>query len=114
MVIKDSGARNTYPSGMQREPEQPHQMLWTLLLDGPMLFRWVLQMTRGAQKYSPRNWTRAIESKDKDEREVVKARFRESAFRHFMAWVTGMTDEDHAAALFFNVNGYEAMRGTDG
>jgi hypothetical protein len=39
-------------------------------------------------------------------------RFRESAFRHFMLWYLGHVDEDHAAAVFFNINGAEyVLRG---
>jgi hypothetical protein len=34
-------------------------------------------------------------------------RFRESAFRHFLQWFNGETDEDHAAAVYFNINGAE-------
>ncbi len=111
--IRDSGARTTFPSGMLREPDTD-RMLWSLLLDGPMLARWATQLTKGAKKYKPRNWVLGTASSDLEERETLKSRYQEAAFRHFMAWVTGMTDEDHAAALFFNVNGYEAMRETDG
>jgi hypothetical protein len=38
-------------------------------------------------------------------------RFRASAVRHFVQWLQGATDEDHAAAVIFNLNGYEYVRG---
>lgn len=37
-------------------------------------------------------------------------RFRESAARHFFQWMRGDTDEDHAAAVVFNLNGYEYVK----
>jgi hypothetical protein len=37
-------------------------------------------------------------------------RFRMSAARHFEQWLRGDTDEDHAAAVFFNINGAEYTR----
>lgn len=70
-----------------------------------MLRRWVTLLTRGKVKYPDvtpgvGNWTLA--SGDEEYQ-----RFRESAFRHFMQWYYGERDEDHAAAVFFNVNGAE-------
>jgi len=37
--------------------------------------------------------------------------FRASAFRHFIKWMKGQTDEDHAAAVFFNIQGAEYVKG---
>jgi len=37
-------------------------------------------------------------------------RFKRSAMRHFFQWWYGEDDEDHAAALFFNVQGAEYVR----
>jgi hypothetical protein len=34
-------------------------------------------------------------------------RFKSSAMRHFMQWVSGEEDEDHAAAVLFNINAAE-------
>lgn len=34
-------------------------------------------------------------------------RFKASAFRHFMQWINGQDDEDHAVAVFFNIQAYE-------
>lgn len=98
-VTKDSGERISYASGMVRDvskdKSKPH-----LVLDGPMFERWGGLLTRGAVKYAPRNWMKANGQEEYD-------RFKESAFRHFMQWYRGDTDEDHAAAVFFNINGAE-------
>jgi hypothetical protein len=37
-------------------------------------------------------------------------RFKESAVRHFFQWLNGDVDEDHAAAVFFNINGFEYVK----
>jgi hypothetical protein len=96
---KDSGQRQEFTSGMVRDT-QAGKTLWHLVSDGPMLQRWAELMTRGAQKYSEGNWMKA-------EGEEEYRRFRASAFRHFMQWFRGDTDEDHAAAVIFNINGAE-------
>lgn len=54
-------------------------------------------------KYKPRNWEKANSKEELD-------RMYESAFRHFMQWYCGMTDEDHAAGLIFNVLAVENTR----
>jgi hypothetical protein len=58
---------------------------------------------RGAEKYSDRNWERASGSEELD-------RFKSSAQRHLMQWVTGECDEDHAAAVVFNLLAYETIK----
>lgn len=60
-------------------------------------------LTRGAVKYSPRNWMQAAGEEE-------QKRFKESALRHFMQYMCGDKDEDHAAAIWFNINGYEYVR----
>jgi hypothetical protein len=76
---------------------------WHLVTCGPMLKRWAELLTRGAEKYSENNWMLA---RGDDELK----RFKESAFRHFMQWFSGETDEDHAGAVFFNINGAEFVK----
>jgi hypothetical protein len=97
--IKDSGKRVQYDSGMVRDVSD-QKIHWALVADGPMLKRWAEHLTGGAKKYDARNWLKA-----QGEPELL--RFRESAFRHFMQWYNGDDDEDHAAAVFFNINGAE-------
>lgn len=97
--IKDSGKRVRFNSGMERDVQED-KVLYSLVYDGPMLDRWATHLTGGAFKYSPRNWMRAEGPEELE-------RFRDSAARHFRQWMRGDTDEDHAAAVFFNINGYE-------
>lgn len=102
-TVKDSGARQQFESGMVRDtPEGKTDYL--LVRDGPMLKRWATHLTAGAKKYMKRNWMKATGQEEYD-------RFRESAARHFESWLNGETDEDHAAGVFFNINGAEYLRG---
>jgi Domain of unknown function (DUF5664) len=68
----------------------------TVPFDEQLLTRCAAPMERGAQKYSPRNWEKADSAAELE-------RMKASAFRHFMQWLTGETDEDHAAAIVFNL-----------
>ena len=101
-TVKDSGARQQFDSGMVRDVEDD-KVDYTLILDGPMFRRIAEHLTKGAQKYAPRNWMKA--RGDEEYR-----RFKRSAFRHFLQWYWGWTDEDHAAATFFNINGAEYVK----
>jgi hypothetical protein len=101
--VKDSGAREQFDSGMVRDTQEG-KPLFDLVFDGPMLARWAVHLTKGAIKYAVRNWMKATGQKEAD-------RFRASAARHFFQWMNGETDEDHAAAVFFNINGYEYVKG---
>ncbi len=97
--------RIEFSSGMQRNSSEgkprfdliiPHWMPY----EEQLLTRWASLMERGAREYSPRNWEEAETWEDHD-------RFVESAWRHFMLWICGDVEEDHAAALMFNVQGAE-------
>ena len=101
--VLDSGARAEFESGMVRDIEDD-KADYTLVLDGPMFDRWAEHLTKGAKKYAPRNWMLATGDEEYE-------RFRRSALRHFIQWYRGELDEDHAAAVFFNVNGAEYVRG---
>ena len=46
----------------------------------------------------------------KAEGPVEYERAWESAFRHFMQWYNGDRDEDHGAAVFFNINEAEYVK----
>jgi hypothetical protein len=100
--IKDSGQRAEFASGMVRDVATD-KIDYSLILDGPMWKRWAQHLTTGAKKYAKRNWMKANGQEELD-------RFKESALRHFMQWYEGETDEDHAAAVFFNINGAEYVR----
>lgn len=90
----DSGARVEFPSGMRRDTDamKPRYDL----IDASMLKRWAELMARGAAKYGERNWEKASSPEELQ-------RFKASAFRHFMQWLNGEEDEDHASAILFNV-----------
>lgn len=109
---KDSGIRQPLAGGMVRDSETGKSD-YTLLLDGPLFQRWVELLDRGAVKYGAHNWTKAVHSADLEKRKETTERFRRSAFRHFMQWMRGDRDEDHAAAVVFNLNGAEAMYETE-
>ena len=101
-VIKDSGVREEFASGMKRDT-QAGKTLWALVYSGPMLARWAWHLTAGAVKYGRDNWMQANGQEELD-------RFRDSAARHFAQWMNGERDEDHASAVFFNINGAEYVR----
>lgn len=98
---KDSGVRESFAGGMVRDT-QADKPRFDLIEEG-MLWRWAALMARGAEKYGDDNWRLASG-------EAELKRFKASAFRHFMQWLRGDTDEDHAAAVFFNVAGAEWMK----
>lgn len=100
--VKDSGRREQFASGMQRDVTDD-KVRYDLVFDGPMIERLAAHLTKGAMKYEARNWMKASGPAE-------MSRFRESAIRHFVQWMRGDQDEDHAAAVFFNINGYEYVK----
>jgi hypothetical protein len=92
----------TYPSGMQRG-SSAGKINYLLVRDGPMLRRWASHLTKGAENHDARNWMKANGPEELE-------RFKESASRHFEQWLNGEEDEDHAAALLFNINGAEYVK----
>lgn len=99
--VKDSGQRAEFDGGMVRD-STANKTDFLLIRDGVMFRRWAEHLRLGAIKYTKRNWM-------KGRGDEVASRFRESAARHFEAWLDGETDEDHAAGVFFNINGYETL-----
>lgn len=98
---KDSGQRVDFPSGMRRDTDKGKPRYD--LIDEPMLTRWAELMARGAEKYGENNWKLA-----NSEEELQ--RFKASGFRHFMQWIRGDEDEDHAAAILYNVAAAEYVK----
>ena len=98
-TVKDSGKRKEFSGGMVRDVTEG-KTDFSLVLDGPMFRRWAEHLTNGAKKYDKRNWMKAAGNEERD-------RFKESALRHFLQWYWGDLDEDHASAVFFNINGAE-------
>lgn len=105
---KDSGQRIDYASGMRRDI-QTGKPRWDLLFipgvsyNNQPLHRVAALLTRGAEKYGENNYTLA-----NSEEEL--ARFKASAARHFAQWITGETDEDHMAAVVFNLFAHEVTK----
>lgn len=97
---KDSGKRESYDSGMVRDTQDGKPDFSLIFPDMPYaeqpMTRFASLMTRGAEKYGRRNWQVANSEEELE-------RFRASAFRHFVQWLTGEEDEDHMAAVMFNL-----------
>ena len=107
-VTKDSGERAEFDSGMRRDTDAGKARFDLLVPEGlpyseQLLTRFAALMGRGAEKYTARNWELANSEEE-------YARFKASAFRHFMQWYTGERDEDHAAAVLFNLTAAETLR----
>lgn len=105
---KDSGERIEYASGMRRDVQSGKPRFDLLLVDGQpfegqFLTRFAALLARGAEKYGERNWQLASSQEE-------LGRFRASGIRHMMQWATGEVDEDHAAAVAFNLMAYEYVK----
>lgn len=106
--VKNSGVFITHASGMKRDANPDGAIEYSNILHGPMFDRWAAHLTKAKVKYpdvapGQPNWTLGANQED-------YLRFKESAFRHFRKWMRGDTDEDHAAAVMFNLNGAEYVK----
>lgn len=90
-----------HESGMIRS--DPAGKLDYTLVDLHMLERWARLLTVNVPSKGRGNWRNASTEED-------ELRAKQSAWRHFLAWQRGETDEDHAAALVFNVSVVERAR----
>lgn len=107
-TTKDSGVRAEYGSGMVRDTQEGKARFELMFPVGvpykdQFLTRFAELLARGAEKYSDRNWEKATGDEEME-------RFKSSAIRHLMQWAAGETDEDHAAAVVFNLLGYETTK----
>lgn len=104
---KDSGARQEYESGMRRDLQEGKPRydlcLSPVEYEDQLLTRWAALMARGADKYGEKNWQLADSWEEHD-------RFVASGLRHMMQWVMGERDEDHAAAVCFNLMACEYLK----
>lgn len=105
---KDSGERIEYKSGMRRDIQSGKPRFDLLLVDGQpyeeqFLTRIAALLERGAEKYGERNWQLASSEEE-------LARFKSSGLRHMHQWLCGEQDEDHAAAVVFNIMAAEYVR----
>ena len=100
-VTKDSGKREEYETGMVRDTQDGKPRFDLIVPKGvpyeaQFLTRIAELMTRGAVKYGDRNWEKAHTQEEMD-------RFLASADRHLKQYQCHEVDEDHAAAVFFNL-----------
>lgn len=115
-VVKGTETQTVGAGGMVRSSDVG-KVDYTLALDGAMFKRWAEHLDRATKPrgnfpgYAKRNWMSALKGQPK-ERQAVMDRAQVSAFRHFLQWYFGETDEDHAAAVMFNLNVYETVKGT--
>jgi hypothetical protein len=106
---KDSGARAEFANGGVRDTQEGKPRFdliqpETVPYADQILTRFAALMGRGAEKYEDRNWEQFSD-------EEALQRAYSSAFRHFVQWFNGEVDEDHAAAVFFNIMAAEYVRG---
>ena len=73
------------------------------LVDWDLIERVALHLGAHAAEKGRDNWRKACNPED-------LLRFRQSAWRHHLALDRGLEDEDHAAALVWNVGGIELVR----
>ena len=107
-TTKDSGEHAQYDSGMRRDVEtgKPRfDLIRTKLqpYEEQMIYRYAMLLARGAEKYQARNW-------EAGDSEVELDRAKSSLLRHTEQLVAGETDEDHAAAVWFNTQAIEYFR----
>jgi hypothetical protein len=93
-VTKDSGARQEFKTGSVRD-KATGKGRYDLIPTEP-LRRLAGLYERGAAKYGDRNW----------EKGQPLMRYIDSMMRHVNCLVAGEPDEDHAAAIAWNVFGY--------
>lgn len=100
-IVKDSGAREEYASGMVRDTQQGKPNFTLLILNGipfdkQPLTELAMHMARGADKYGKRNFEKASGPEEME-------RFKASALRHLIQFLSGEEDEDHGSAVMFNI-----------
>lgn len=93
-VVKEAPDRANFPSGMNRGSQRGKTNY--RLIDWSFLTRLANHLTKGAEIYGRDNWRKANSQEELD-------RFLDSANRHFMQYLNGETDEDHMAAVCFNM-----------
>jgi hypothetical protein len=101
--LQDSGAREVQPNGFTREPDADKpDLTWLFTVRGldlvprELIERIAEHYDNGAAKYSAHNWRKGTDP-------ASLARYRRSVARHIFAWFRGETDEDHAAAVAWNL-----------
>lgn len=88
---KDSGQRREYETGARRDVNSGKGRYD--LISPIMMKRLAELMERGAVKYGAHNW----------EKGMPLSQYLDSAMRHLWQLIASQDDEDHAAAVIFNV-----------
>lgn len=105
---KSFGEKKVFESWMVREIDNTKPRFDLIIpkwipYEHQLITRFAQLMARGVEKYSARNWENASTEEEME-------RFKESAFRHFMQWFMWEDDEDHAVAVFFNIQWAEYIK----
>jgi len=90
-TVQDSGNRTKFFSGAVRDIQDSKGRFD--LIEPEMLFRLARHYEVGAIKYNDRNWEKGI---------PVSSNIN-SAFRHLAKYMQGWQDEDHLAAVIWNI-----------
>ena len=90
-IVKDSGERQSFDSGAVRDIQNGKGRFDLIGTEG--LIRLAQLYEKGANKYAERNW----------EKGIPVSRCMDSAFRHLWKYMDGWNDEDHLAAVAWNV-----------
>lgn len=88
--LKDSGERQVFETGAHRDTDIKSR---PDLISAYALYRTGEWLLAGINKYGERNW----------ELGIPISRFVASLERHLLKYKMGMQDEDHLAAIMFNV-----------
>ena len=91
MTLPDSGTRREFPTGAKRDGATGKGRFD--LIEPEVLFRLAKHLEAGAVKYGDRNW----------EKGMPVSIFLDSAMRHLTKYLQGRGDEDHLAAVVWNV-----------
>ena len=91
--VKDSGQRQAFETGSVRDMQAGKGSFF--LLPAEPMFRLAKHYENGAIKYGNNNWKLGQPS----------TRYMDSALRHLFSYLMGKRDEDHLAAVVFNVFG---------
>lgn len=107
-ITKDNWKHKQFSTWMLRDTNEGKARFDLLLPLGipyqeQMMTRFANLLARWAIKYKERNWEVA-------ETQEELNRFKESAARHFNQRICWEIDEDHAAAVWFNIMGAEMVK----
>lgn len=90
-VLKDSGERRQFETGAVRDRAVGKGRFD--LIATQMMFRLARHYEAGAIKYTDRNW----------EKGMPFSVYIDAALRHLFKYIAGWNDEDHAAAIVWNI-----------